>query len=85
MDNVPCSFYIRTMNNSAIADNFSLLARLMDIHGENSFKSKSYATAAFTIDKLPVELNQLPEEIEPFIKNKLVELNGQLEKVKPPY
>src|SRR4051812_8750007 len=50
------------MNNSAIANNFSLLARLMDIHGENSFKSKSYATAAFTIDKLPVELNQLPEE-----------------------
>jgi DNA polymerase (family 10) len=50
------------MNNSAIADNFSLLAKLMDIHGENSFKSKSYATAAFTIDKLPVELSELPHE-----------------------
>lgn len=50
------------MNNSAIAHNFSLLAKLMDIHGENSFKSKSYANAAFTIDKLPVELSQLPEE-----------------------
>src|SRR4051812_17051743 len=50
------------MNNSAIANNFSMLARLMDIHGENSFKSKSYANAAFTIDKLPVELSQLPEE-----------------------
>ena len=50
------------MNNSAIAANFSLLARLMDIHGENSFKSKSYANAAFTIDKLPVELSELPEE-----------------------
>ncbi len=30
-------------------------------------------------------LNQLPEEIESFIKNKLVEINGQLEKIKPPY
>src|SRR6478735_9333903 len=50
------------MNNSAIADNFSLLAKVMDIHGENSFKSKSYANAAFAIDKLPVELSELPEE-----------------------
>src|SRR6476620_1316307 len=50
------------MNNSAIANNFSLLAKVMDIHGENSFKSKSYANAAFAIDKLPVELSELPEE-----------------------
>src|SRR3954463_1506828 len=50
------------MNNSAIAANFSLLGKLMDIHGENSFKSKSYANAAFTIDKLPAELRELPEE-----------------------
>jgi DNA polymerase (family 10) len=40
------------MDNSAIADRFSLLARLMDIHGENSFKAKSYASAAFQIDQL---------------------------------
>jgi ADP-ribose pyrophosphatase YjhB (NUDIX family) len=26
-------------------------------------------------------LNQLPQEIDPFIKNKLVELKGQLEKI----
>lgn len=55
-------FYIRGMNNSAIADNFSLLAKLMDIHGENSFKSKSYANAAFTLDRLSAELSKLPEE-----------------------
>jgi len=47
------------MDNAAIADNFSLLAKLMDIHGENAFKSKSYANAAFTIDKLPTQLNSL--------------------------
>lgn len=28
----------------------------MDIHGENSFKAKSYAAAAFQIEKLPVQL-----------------------------
>ncbi|RYY45217.1 MAG: DNA polymerase/3'-5' exonuclease PolX [Chitinophagaceae bacterium] len=50
------------MDNYQIADNFSLLSKLMDIHGENSFKSKSYATAAFTIEKLPVQLSETPPE-----------------------
>ena len=34
----------------------------MDIHGENSFKTKSYSVAAFTIEKLPAELSSIPEE-----------------------
>lgn len=50
------------MTNAQIADNFSLLARLMEIHGENSFKTKSYSTASYTIDKLPGSLADLPEE-----------------------
>ena len=50
------------MDNYAIADQLSLLAKLMDIHGENSFKSKSYASAAFAIEKLPQELAALPHE-----------------------
>lgn len=50
------------MKNDAIADQLSLLARLMDIHGENSFKTKSYAAAAFTIEKLPQELSTLAKE-----------------------
>jgi DNA polymerase (family 10) len=50
------------MNNSAIADNFSLLAKLIDIHGDDSFKAKSYASAAFAIDKLPVQLTALPAD-----------------------
>lgn len=50
------------MDNYAIADNFSLLAKLMDIHGENSFKTKTYSIAAFTIEKLPEQLAALPEE-----------------------
>ena len=56
------SFYFHRMDNETIAHHFSLLAKLMDIHGENSFKTKSYSNAAFTIDKLPVELSTLPEE-----------------------
>ena len=47
------------MTNNAIADNFSLLSKIMDIHGENSFKTKSYSVAAYTIEKLPVELATL--------------------------
>ena len=49
------------MDNYAIADQFSLLAKLMDIHGENAFKAKSYSSAAFTIEKLPEQLDGMPE------------------------
>ena len=52
------------MDNNAIADNFALLGKLMDIHGENSFKAKTYSIAAFTIEKLPVQLSTLsPDKI----------------------
>ncbi|RYG52996.1 MAG: DNA polymerase/3'-5' exonuclease PolX [Chitinophagaceae bacterium] len=50
------------MNNSTISDIFSLLSKLSDIHGENSFKSKSYSVAAFSIDKYPEPLIDLPKE-----------------------
>lgn len=44
------------MNNYEIADHFSLLSKLMDIHGEDSFKAKSYSNAAFNIERLTSEL-----------------------------
>ncbi len=50
------------MDNYQIADFFSLLGKLMDIHGENSFKAKSYASAAFNIEKLPLQLSETPKE-----------------------
>jgi DNA polymerase (family 10) len=50
------------MDNYDIADQFSLLSKLMDIHGENSFKSKSYSSAAFTIEKLPQQIASLSHE-----------------------
>ncbi len=40
------------MHNYEIAEYFSLLAKLMDIHGENAFKIKSYSNAAYTLDRL---------------------------------
>jgi len=50
------------MDNYQIADIFSHLSKLMDIHGENSFKAKSYASAAFNIEKLPLQLSETPKE-----------------------
>src|SRR6187402_2891790 len=50
------------MNNYEIADKFSLLSKLMDIHGDNSFKSKSYSIAAFNIEKIPEQLSELKDE-----------------------
>lgn len=48
-------------DNYQIADAFSMLSKLMDIHGEDAFKAKTYASAAFNIEKLPVQL----AEVEP--------------------
>lgn len=53
------SVQIIIMLNETIAEYFSLLSKLMDIHGDNSFKSKSYANAAFQVDKLPHQLNEM--------------------------
>lgn len=48
------------MTNAFIADQFSMLAKLMELHGENPFKIKNYSSAAFNIEKLPAELSDLP-------------------------
>jgi len=50
------------MDNYQIADLFSLLSKIMDIHGENSFKAKSYASVAFNIEKLPFQLSETTHE-----------------------
>jgi DNA polymerase (family 10) len=58
------------MDNSAIADNFSLLSKLMDIHGENSFKTKTYSIAAYNIE------NNMPGQLKDVPKDKLFSLKG---------
>lgn len=47
------------MTNSDIADILSALAKLMDLHGENAFKSKALANASFQIDRLTEQLSEL--------------------------
>jgi DNA polymerase (family 10) len=49
------------IENYAIAEQFSLLSKLMDIHRENEFKAKSYASAAFSIEKAPVQLASISQ------------------------
>ena len=49
------------MTNHQIADCFELYAKLLDLHGENSFKVKSYSSAAFTIDKWATPLAQMEQ------------------------
>jgi len=56
------------MDNYQIAEIFSLLSRLTDIHAENNFKAKSYAIAAFNIEKLPQQLSEIPREKIAFVK-----------------
>jgi DNA polymerase (family 10) len=51
-----------TIDNDYIAEQFSLLGKLMDIHGENSFKTKSYSVAAFTLEKLPNSIRDIPAD-----------------------
>ncbi len=69
------------VSNEVIAESFSLLAKLMDIHGENPFKIKSYASASFSIDKLTEELSTIPREkilsvkgIGPSIGKQIIEI-----------
>ncbi len=57
------------MDNYTIAKSFSLLSKLMDIHGENSFKSKIYSIAAYKIEQLTVDLQTLSAE-------KIFSING---------
>ncbi|MGN6601414.1 MAG: helix-hairpin-helix domain-containing protein [Ginsengibacter sp.] len=57
------------MSNKEIAAQFSLLSKLMDIHGENSFKSKTYSIVSYKISQLTVDLQTLSFE-------KIAQING---------
>lgn len=49
------------MTNSEIADHFSLLSKLMDIHGEDAFRAKNYSIAAYNIERMPREASDMDE------------------------
>lgn len=50
------------MTNKEIANAFQLLGNLMELHGENSFKIRSYQNAYRTIRKLPEPLSEMQDE-----------------------
>ena len=70
------------MTNKDVAKTFQLLGKLLELHGENPFKTRSYSSAYVTIRKLgyPVlgkskeELQEVPG-IGKAISEKIVELN----------
>lgn len=47
------------MENKEIANAFKLVGQLMDLHGENQFKTKSYTNAAFQISRFPERIQDL--------------------------
>ncbi|WP_235296250.1 DNA polymerase/3'-5' exonuclease PolX [Portibacter marinus] len=50
------------MTNKELASKFNMLGKLMDLHGENPFKTRSYTNAYLTLRKLPDDLTQMSEE-----------------------
>lgn len=52
------------MTNKEISGIFKLLSKIMEIHDENAFKTRSYANAAFQIDQLHEPLDKMaPDKI----------------------
>lgn len=49
------------MTNKEIANAFDTLANLLELHGENEFKIKSYRNAYLTLRKLDRPVSELPE------------------------
>ena len=50
------------MTNKDISNQFSLLSKLMHIHGENSFRAKSYSILGYKISQINMELSTLSEK-----------------------
>jgi len=44
--------YFYPMNNKEVAQHFKLLGKLLELHGENPFKTRTYSNAAFQITRL---------------------------------
>jgi len=57
------------MENRALAKTFQLLAKIMELHGENPFKIRSYQAAYNTLRRHPDTVSELPPD-------KLMEIKG---------
>lgn len=74
------------LTNTEIAQQIELMSKLMEIHGENSFKAKNYAFNATIIKKLPTplinkEIVLAQDQIGDSVKKSIIELieNGSIE------
>lgn len=54
--------FLPIMTNKEIAARFKLLASLMELHGENAFKIKSYNNAYLNLRKWPDALSEMSED-----------------------
>lgn len=54
--------YLSSMTNKEIGELFGELASLMELHGENEFKTKTYSNAYLTIKKLDLPLLEKSKE-----------------------
>ncbi len=50
------------MNNKEISNHFTYLSKLMDIHGESSFRATSYSILSYKITQQTVDLKSLAEQ-----------------------
>ncbi|MEY2828740.1 MAG: hypothetical protein RIQ33_598 [Bacteroidota bacterium] len=53
---------MNNFTNEEIADSLKYLSKLMDLHDENSFKSKSYNSASFQIDNWKTPLYEMEDK-----------------------
>lgn len=53
------SLFSSTMENKEIASVFKLVGQIMELHGENKFKARSYANASFQIGRLSEPIREM--------------------------
>ena len=61
-------FLFLDMTNKELAAQFKLLGDIMELHGENAFKIRSYSNAYLTLRKYPDPVGDLPESERANIK-----------------
>ncbi|MCB0619928.1 MAG: DNA polymerase/3'-5' exonuclease PolX, partial [Saprospiraceae bacterium] len=66
------------MTNKEIARTFQFLGNIMELHGENPFKIRSYQNAYIQLRKLPQPLAELPEEELAAIKGVGKAISGKI-------
>ena len=66
------------MTNKEIAKAFQFLGNIMELHGENPFKIRSYQNAYIQLRKLPQPLAELPEEELAAIKGVGKAISGKI-------